>query len=165
MEYILARIYSGWNIFWVEYILSGIYILVGIYSGWREGEKMLTLHSQPLQQALGCYLHFRTLAAPSGWDRPHRSTVTLGLQRPEWNRRRCHANHEWWKDVGTAVEGRGGWGAPISQSQGSLIMPGGVGGLTQLSPGWPTAGGYRYVGLHIGTDLMKAPPENRLMYK
>ena len=126
---------SVWNIFCLEYIFWVVYILVGIYSGWREGEKMLTLHSQPLQQALGCYLHFRTLAAPSGWDRPHRSTVTLGLQRPEWNRRRCHANHEWWKDVGTAVEGRGGWGAPISQSQGCLIMPGGVGGLTQLSPG------------------------------
>ena len=123
---------SGWNIFWWEYILVGTYILGGIYCGWREGEKMLTLHSQPLQQALGCYLHFRTLAAPS----PHRSTITLGLQRPEWswNTRRSHANHEWWKDVGT-VEGRGGWGAPISQSQGFLILPGGVGGLTRLSPG------------------------------
>ena len=70
------------HILWVEYILVGIYILGGIYCGWREGEKMLTLHSQPLQQALGCYLHFRTLAAPSGWNRPHRSTITLGLQRP-----------------------------------------------------------------------------------
>ena len=133
-NFMKSRIFrdSGWNIFWWEYIFWVVYILGGIYPSWREGEKMLTLHSQPLQQALGCYLHFRTLAAPS----PHRSTITLGLQRPEWswNTRRSHANHEWWKDVGT-VEGRGGWGAPISQSQGCLIMPGGVGGLTQLSPG------------------------------
>ena len=31
-------------------------------SGWRGGENMLTLHLQPLQRALGCYLRFRTLA-------------------------------------------------------------------------------------------------------